>query len=383
MACEKLRYGSQEVFDLSVIGRKKRRQAFGFVRECREKSYSGCFNLGLLFEEAGKKAMARDLIDRSCRGGVESACYWLKGDQSSQRIFWASVFLIGIVCFIVANSFLAKEEEFKTTETIEEEKKSDVNYREYGFILSYSRPFFVRYFYPVVVGLRAKRKLRERYRRPLAKAGLMDILSPEEFFAFKLFLIFAFPLVFIGVREFLEEDWPLSLIPVLAALGFFYPDIWLKGLADKRQREVLQAMPFAVDMLALSVEAGLDFIAAIAKVVEKARPSALVDEFRTLLKEIKIGATRAEALRNMSWRVDLIPVSSFSATLIAADSVGANIAPILKNLSVEIRQKKSAEAEKQGATAATKILFPMLFLIVPAVFIVVAAPIAIELLAGG
>ncbi|MFZ8932267.1 MAG: type II secretion system F family protein, partial [Bacteriovoracaceae bacterium] len=126
-----------------------------------------------------------------------------------------------------------------------------------------------------------------------------------------------------------------------------------------------------------------DFVAAISKVVEKAKPSALNDEFEILLKEIKVGASRAEALRNLAWRIDLIQISSFCATLIAADSVGANIGPILKNLAKEIRQKKSAEVEKAGATAATKILFPMLFLIVPAVFIVVAAPIALEMIAGG
>ena len=80
----------------------------------------------------------------------------------------------------------------------------------------------------------------------------------------------------------------------------------------------------------------------------------------------------------MAWRIDLIQISSFSATLIAADSVGASIGPILKALSKEIREKRSSEAEKAGATAATKILFPMLFLIVPAVFIVVGAPIILE-----
>ena len=75
-------------------------------------------------------------------------------------------------------------------------------------------------------------------------------------------------------------------------------------------------------------------------------------------------------------------MSSFCATLIAADSVGASIGPILKNLSNEIRQKKSAQVEKDGATAATKILFPMLFLIVPAVFITVGAPLALQIFAG-
>lgn len=105
----------------------------------------------------------------------------------------------------------------------------------------------------------------------------------------------------------------------------------------------------------------------MSKVLEKAKKSALSEEFGIVLKEIKIGASRAEALRNLAWRADLIQISSFCATLIAADSVGASIGPILKNLSIEIRQKKSSEAEKAGATAATKILIPMLFLITPAV----------------
>ena len=168
---------------------------------------------------------------------------------------------------------------------------------------------------------------------------------------------------------------------MIAILGYIYPDIWIKGKTDARRKDVTMNMPFAVDMLALSVEAGLDFIAAMTKVVEKAKPSALNDEFTILLKEIKVGASRAEALRNMAWRIDLITMSSFCATLIAADSVGASIGPILKALSTEIRQKKSAEVEKAGATAATKILFPMMFLIVPAVFLIVAAPLVLQFLA--
>ena len=80
--------------------------------------------------------------------------------------------------------------------------------------------------------------------------------------------------------------------------------------------------------------------------------------------------------------IDTIQVSSFCATLIAADSVGANIAPILKTLSGEMRQKRSADAEKQGATAATKILFPMLFLIMPAVAIIIMAPIFLQMMLG-
>ena len=116
-------------------------------------------------------------------------------------------------------------------------------------------------------------------------------------------------------------------------------------------------MPFAVDMLALSVEAGLDFVMAMSKVVEKAPKGPLSDEFESVIKEIKIGASRAEALRNMAYRIDSISMTSFTATLIAADSVGASIGPILKNLSVEIRQKRSTEIEKKEQLLRPKFYF--------------------------
>jgi tight adherence protein C len=184
------------------------------------------------------------------------------------------------------------------------------------------------------------------------------------------------------MKTFLEADWSLMLIPVLALVGFFYPDLWISGKIEQRQKDVIMSMPFCVDMLALSVEAGLDFVAAMAKVIEKAKVNALTEEFDTVIREIKIGSSRADALRNMAWRVDLIQISSFCATLIAADSVGASIGPILKSLAVEIRQKKSAEVEKAGATAATKILFPMMFLIIPSVLMIVFAPIVLEMIGG-
>jgi tight adherence protein C len=277
-----------------------------------------------------------------------------------------------------------EEDEYKAQEKLESGAGSDKeSLAQHGIVLRYSRPFFRRYVTPIVSVFKNKKKIREKYKRNLASAGLTDVLTPEDFFSFKLFLIVGFPIVFLGLRTFLEETWPLNYIFPISIFGFFYPDIWIKGKIQERQQEVIRNMPFAVDMLALSVEAGLDFIAAMAKVNEKAKPSALTKEFEILMKEIKIGASRAEALRNMAWRVDLIQISSFCATLIAADSVGASIGPILKALSVEIRQKRSSDVEKAGATAATKILFPMLFLIVPAVFIVVGAPLALEAMTGG
>jgi len=299
-------------------------------------------------------------------------------------LMYASLFLAGLSVFLVMSLMFIEEDEYKAQEKLETGAGTDKeSLAQHGIILKYSRPFFRRYVTPIVSSFKNKKKIREKYKRKIATAGLTDVLTPEDFFSFKLFLIVGFPILFMAIRTFLEETWPLNYIFIVSILGFFYPDIWIRSKVQQRQQEVMRNMPFAVDMLALSVEAGLDFIAAMSKVNDKAKPSALTKEFSLLMKEIKIGASRAEALRNMAWRVDLIQISSFCATLIAADSVGASIGPILKALSTEIRQKRSSDVEKAGATAATKILFPMLFLIVPAVFLIVGAPLALEAMVGG
>ena len=302
--------------------------------------------------------------------------------NGSQILYYASLVLLGLAVFLVARASLAEENKFKATETREEaegERKTQAN----DFILKYSRPFFKRYFTPVVMSMKGRQNLKTKYRRKLANAGLTRDLTPEDFLAFKLFLILGFPIVFIILRIALEETWEMSLIPVLAVIGYFYPDIWIKSRITGRKEEMIRGMPFIVDMLALSVEAGLDFMAAIQKIIDKAPPSPLVEEFETLIKETKIGSTRAEGLRQLSWRTDVISINSFCATLIAADSVGAAIAPILKQLSLEMRQKRSSDAEKKGATAATKILFPMIMFIMPAVFIAIAGPMIIKFMTGG
>ena len=297
-------------------------------------------------------------------------------------LFLAAIFLIGLSVFIVAKTIFSEEMEYKAQETLEDFEDDKKKGEDHGIVLKYSRPFFRRYVSPIVATMKNKKEIRKRYKRSLASAGLGQVLTPDDFFSFKLFLIVGFPIVFLGVRWFLEETWPLTSVPMIAVLGFFYPDIWLKGKIQTRQKEVLMAMPFIVDMLALSVEAGLDFLAAMQKVVERAPPTPLSEEFETVIKEIKIGSSRAESLRNMAWRVNMLEISSFTATLIAADSVGASIGPILKGLSAELRQKRSALAEKMGATAATKILFPIMFAFIPAVFIVIGAPLIVEFIAG-
>lgn len=314
--------------------------------------------------------------------GTEFAPYKKLSDQIRREenllLLYGPLVLVFIAIFIIVRLFLDEQDKYKTQEALEEAENTTKD-KQQQFFVKITRPFYKRYFLPLVQGSKNKQGIKNKYRQKLANAGLSKEMTPEEFVALKFFMILGGPFVFLTIRWILEENWDLMITPVMGLVGYFYPDIWVRGLISKRQGEVLRAMPFIVDMLALSVEAGLDFMAAIQRVIEKAPNSALVDEFETLIKETKIGSTRAEGLRQLGWRVNVIEINSFCATLIAADSVGASIAPLLKQLSSELRVKRSAMAEQKGATAATKILIPMIFFILPAVLVAIFAPMLLQM----
>ncbi|WP_408098164.1 type II secretion system F family protein [Peredibacter sp. HCB2-198] len=304
-----------------------------------------------------------------------------KAKEENYLLFLAPLVLVFIAIFLIVRVFMEDQDKFKTQEALEEAENSGKVKNEIFFI-KITKPFYKRYFVPMVSGAKNKQAIRTKWRQKLANGGLIKEMTPEEFVALKFFMILGGPFAFLTIRWIMSETWPLSITPVMAIVGYFYPDLWLSGLIKKRGEETLRAMPFIVDMLALSVEAGLDFMAAIQRVIEKAPKSPLVEEFETLIRETKIGSSRAEGLRQLAWRVNIIEINSFCATLIAADSVGASIGPLLKQLSAELRVKRSSRAEQLGATAATKILIPMIFFILPAVLVAIFAPMALKMMAG-
>ncbi len=301
--------------------------------------------------------------------------------QNSPALFYAPLVLIFVAIFLIVRVFIEDQDKYQTQEALAEAEAS-AKPKNQALFLKVTRPFYKRYFLPIIQSSKHRQNFKNKYKQKLANAGLVKEMSPEEFVALKFFMILGGPFTYLLVRYITEADWPLAATPMMGIVGFFYPDIWISGMIKKRGDETLRAMPFIVDMLALSVEAGLDFMAAIQKVIEKAPPSPLVEEFETLIKETKIGSSRAEGLRQLGWRVNIIEINSFCATLIAADSVGASIAPLLKQLSNELRVKRSSRAEQLGATAATKILIPMIFFILPAVLVAIFAPMVLKFVSG-
>lgn len=248
-----------------------------------------------------------------------------------------------------------------------------------SIVLKISRPLFVL-LTPLTQNVKQER-YRNHIRRGFISAGMTDEISPDEFFAWKIVMMLFAPLF---MYQMLSSIWniPWWLLLTVMILGFFYPDIWLDGRVKARHYKIFRAMPYVMDLLTLSVEAGLDFVSGIAKVVEKARPSPLIEELSFYLHEIQIGTTRAQALRNLAYRINMPEISSFSALLIQADQLGASIGPVLRAQSDLLRTKRFQLAEKKGAAATQKLLFPLVLCIMPAVFIVIFGPILLNFVYG-
>ncbi len=296
-------------------------------------------------------------------------------------MFLLAYIALGAAVFFMARIIFSDEERRSASRALGTERKDSPDAG--NPILRFSRPFFARYVVPVVQGMKID-NTRKVLKRKLATAGLTDILTPDELFSFKLFLILGFPVVLLFVKFAWEVDVAWYIFPLSMIGGFFYPDqIWLKSEIKKRQEDILLAMPFVVDLLALSTEAGLDFMGAIAKVVEKSKPGPLIQELDALLREIQVGASRAEAMRSMSWRINMTQMNSFIAVLISADEMGASIGKILRQQSEQIRHERFIRAEKAGGKASQKVLFPMIFFIVPAILIMVFGPFLLQFWGGG
>lgn len=236
--------------------------------------------------------------------------------------------------------------------------------------------------------------MRETVRRKLVSAGFDDLITPQEFMATKLLLPLAVGPVFIllmwfafasvpgGFGEFLQAR---QLIFFLLAVALLYirPVSWLNGAVRERHRAIERAMPFVLDLLTLSVEAGLDFGAALKRIVERREIDPLGEELIRALREMQVGRTRREALKEMAVRVDHPDMSSWVNALVQADELGVSIGNILRIQADQIRMRRFQRAEKMGNEAPVKLLFPLVCFIFPAVFLVLLGPILLELAQKG
>jgi tight adherence protein C len=249
-------------------------------------------------------------------------------------------------------------------------------------LINLSRPLVHQFTLQHAVKVKSQ-SYRKKIEKLILTAGLSRELNVDEFIGLQIFWGIAFP-GFMALMNFaLEAEISPLLLLAMVPLGWKFPEIYASREKRNRQASIRTDLPFFADILALSTEAGLDFIGALQRIVDKAQNSALAEEFGIVLKDIKLGSARADALRALAARCDTAEVTSFVAVLIDADATGASVSKVLKDQSEQIRLERFVRAEKAGARAAQLMLFPIIFFIIPAVFIVVMGPIAVNMITGG
>lgn len=250
-----------------------------------------------------------------------------------------------------------------------------------------SLPFIFKLLLPFVGNLKPLltskgfEKACDKADRRIVTAGFEGLISGWEFVAIRIlnpFVMGVFWAVILAVLGMSDETirsefWMLEIIGIL--LFAVQPSMWLSQTIKKRQKTIQRAMPFMIDLLTLSVEAGVDFMNALQRSIDGRKMDALTEELIRVNHEIQLGTPRRKALKNLAERVDMPDMRSFAFALIQADELGVSIGTILRIQSDQMRQKRFDRAERLANEAPVKMLFPLMLFIFPAVFIVLLGPI--------
>lgn len=255
--------------------------------------------------------------------------------------------------------------------------------------LEMSAPFTERVIYPVArkLGELAIRftpqNALQGIQKKLELAGSPPKLDPTLFLAMQFGMAFLFGGLLALVFTVGTLTWPLGrivlIVIIFTIIGFYFPNLSLSSKIKKRQKEVRKALPDALDLLTICVEAGLGFDAALSKVSEKWE-NELSIAFARVIREIQLGKTRREALRDMADRIGLTELTSFVAAVIQSEQLGVSMAKVLRIQSDQMRIKRRQLAEEEAHKAPIKMLIPMGLLIFPSLMIVLLTPAAIKLM---
>lgn len=249
-------------------------------------------------------------------------------------------------------------------------------------LINFSRPLVHNFTLQHAQRFKSKTR-REKIRRKLLTAGLSQELNEDEFIGLQILWGIMFPCAMAVMNFALQMNMPMAMFPVIALVGWNFPSFYCKTQRGKRYIAVVIDLPFFIDLMALSTEAGLDFMGSLQRIVDKAEESTLAEEFRLVLKDIKLGSSRREALTRLADRLDIPEITSFVAVVRDAEETGASIAQVLKDQSIQMRLERFVRAEKAGAKASQAMLIPLMFLILPAVFLMVFSPVVLQFFYGG
>ncbi len=225
-------------------------------------------------------------------------------------------------------------------------------------------------------------KTLESTRHKLDLAGNPNNWTPSQFFGLRVVAAVALGglvllLMLISKSQFLQL---VGFTALFGVLGFMLPALWLGSKIRNRKASIIKSLPDALDLLTICVEAGLGFDQAMQKVAEKWEDE-LSRALARVLHEIRLGKVRREALRDMAERMDVNDVTSFIAAVIQAEQLGVSIAKVLRIQSDQMRIRRRQRAEEKAHQAPVKMLFPMVFLIFPSIWVVLMGPAILQAMA--
>lgn len=207
--------------------------------------------------------------------------------------------------------------------------------------------------------------------------GSPDNPQPVDILYLKVILALVLP---VAIMLLFQSVWGLLFIP----LGFYLPDMMLKSKIQKRQAEILGNFSTTVDLAALIIESGLDYLTAFERIINIAKQKTILEEeLEKTLNEIKLGYSRREALERFANRTGVQEVRSLVGLIIQSDELGTSLVDLLRNFSSDLRSRRLSRAEKLAAQASTKMLFPLFMFIFPTIFILILAPMIMGLVSGG
>lgn len=307
-------------------------------------------------------------------------------------LIWAIVILVvvgGAVVLIIAGMRTARdkgESDPLMTRLAEAAQRGDVVSSLEQ--IEMQQPFSQRVVLPLLrrVGELSTRytpqKALENTTHKLELAGNPGRIDAATFLASRFIVAILFGGLLFLVSVFSPNKWALGqtvlVVLIFTALGFFFPQLWLQGRINARQKQIRKAMPDALDLLTICVEAGLGFEAAMSKVSEKWQNELSIALLRAI-REIQLGKARRDALRDMADRIGIAEMTSFVAAIIQSEILGVSLAKVLRIQSDQMRVKRRQRAQEEAGQAPIKMLLPLALLIFPSIFIILLTPAAIQM----
>lgn len=288
--------------------------------------------------------------------------------MSTAYIILSSLFM-SVCAYMITTALLVKQvmEKQDRIKPARETMMKSSSYRRFIWVLDF------------IVNVHPKKERLSGYfsrvRKRLLLAGEPLYLSSAEFLALKELTAFGV-LIICSILGF-----SIAITLILFITGFFYPDLWLRELHKKRRLAILKELPYVLDLLTLSIEAGLDLTGSVSRVVDKSKEGILRRELFQFLQELKMGKARKQALTDMSQRVGVPEIASLVNAIIQSDELGSGLARTLRIQSEEYRTRRFQRAEKLAMEAPVKMTFPLLFIFV-SVFLLLFGSFAVQAFRG-